>query len=204
LGWSYGDQEIFTKEELIEKFSLDGVAKTAAVFNPDKLLWLNSQYIMQTPTEKLTDMVIPFLKEEGLISEEAMPERKWLEKAVESYKPRAKTLKEFAQSMRYYFTEDVEFDEKAKNKFLTEKYLPYLKDIKDGIEGMTEFTEDALERLFHEVVERHETKLRHVAQPVRVALTGSTASPGIFEVIEIIGREKTLRRLQQAIEIAGG
>jgi len=204
LGWSYGDQEIFTREELIEKFSLEGVAKTAAVFNPEKLLWLNSQYIMQTPTERLVELVIPFLEKEGLISKENMPDRAWLTKAVESYKQRAKTLQEFAISMRYYFTEDVEFDEKARNKFLTEKYLPYLKDIKEGIENMKEFSEEALERLFHDVVERHQTKLRHVAQPVRVALTGSTASPGIFEVVEIIGREKTLRRLQRAIEIAGG
>jgi len=204
LGWSYGDQEIFSREELIEKFSLEGVAKTAAVFNPEKLLWLNSQYIMQTPTEKLVDLVIPFLKKEGLISDENMPERAWLTKAVESYKQRAKTLQEFATSMRYYFTEDVEFDEKARNKFLTEKYLPYLKDIKEGIENMEEFSEEALEKLFQDVVEKHQTKLRHVAQPVRVALTGGTASPGIFEVIEIIGKDKTLRRLQRAIEIAGG
>lgn len=202
LGWSYGDQEIFTKEELIEKFSLEGVAKTAAVFNPEKLLWLNSQYIMNTPTERLVDLVVPFLRKEGLITDENMPDRAWLTKAVESYKQRAKTLSEFARSMRYYFTEDVQYDEKAKNKFLNEKYLPYLKDIKEGIEGLSEFTEDALERLFNEVVERHQTKLRHVAQPVRVALTGSTASPGIFEVIEIIGKDRTLRRLQRAIEIA--
>ncbi len=204
LGWSHGDQEIFTREELIEKFSLEGVVRTAAVFNPEKLLWLNSQYIMNTPTERLVDLTIPFLVKENLLEEDSMPERAWLAKAVESYKQRAKTLNELALSMRYYFTEDVEFDEKAKNKFLAEKYLPYLKDIKEGIEDMTEFTEESLEKLFHQVVERHQTKLRHVAQPVRVALTGSTASPGIFEVIEIIGREKTLRRLQRAIEIAGG
>lgn len=203
LGWSYGDQEIFTREELIEKFSLEGVAKTAAVFNPEKLLWLNSQYIMNTPTERLVELVIPFLKKEGLINEETVPERNWLIKAVESYKQRAKTLEELARSMKYYFTEDVEYDEKARNKFLNEKYLPYLKDIKEGIEGLAEFTEMALERLFNEVVERHQTKLRHVAQPVRVALTGGTASPGIFEVIEIIGKDKTLRRLQRAIEVAG-
>jgi len=204
LGWSHGDQEIFTREELIEKFSLEGVVRTAAVFNPEKLLWLNSQYIMNTPTERLVDLTIPFLVKENLLEEDSMPERAWLAKAVESYKQRAKTLNELALSMRYYFTEDVEFDEKAKNKFLNEKHLPYLRDIKEGIESLTEFTEETLEKLFHQVVERHQTKLRHVAQPVRVALTGSTASPGIFEVIEIIGREKTLRRLQRAIEIAGG
>lgn len=204
LGWSCGDQEIFTRQELIEKFSIEGVAKTAAIFNPEKLLWLNSQYIMSTPTEKLVDLVMPFLIKEGLIKEDALLDRKWLTKAVESYKQRAKTLEELARSMRYYFTEDVEFDEKARNKFLTEKYLPYMKDIKEGIENMTEFSEDALEKLFQDVVERHQTKLRHVAQPVRVALTGGTASPGIFEVIEIIGKDRTLRRLQKAIEIAGG
>jgi glutamyl-tRNA synthetase len=201
LGWSYGDQEIFTREELIEKFSLEGVAKTAAVFNPEKLLWLNSQYIMSTPTEKLVDLVMPFLIKEGLIKEDALLDRKWLTKAVESYKQRAKTLEELARSMRYYFTEDVEFDEKAKDKFINEKTLPYLRDIKEGIEGLEDFTEEALEGLFKYVMEKHQTKLRHIAQPVRVALTGSTASPGIFEVIEIIGKDRTLRRLQRAIEM---
>ncbi len=201
LGWSYGDQEIFTREELIEKFSLEGVSKSAAVFNPEKLLWLNSQYIMNTPTEELVDMVVPFLKKEGLVTDETMPEREWLIKAVEAYKPRAKTLKEFATSMRYLFVGEIEYEEKAKEKFLNEKYLPYLKDIKAGIEKLSEFTEEALERLFHETVEKHQTKLRHVAQPVRVALTGGTASPGIFEVIYLLGREKTLTRLQRAIEM---
>ncbi len=204
LGWSCGDQEIFSREELIEKFTLEGVSKSAAVFNPEKLLWLNSQYIMRTATEELVDLVLPFLKREGLLPDDRMPDRQWLQKAIESYKPRVKTLKEFATSMRYYFTEEVEFDEKAREKFLNEKYLPYLKDIKEGIEKMAEFTEEALEALFKEVVDRHQTKLKHVAQPVRVALTGGTASPGIFEVIYLIGRERTLRRLQRAIEVAEG
>ena len=204
LGWSYGDQEIFTREELIEKFSLEGVSKSAAVFNPEKLLWLNSQYIMKTPTEELVEKVLPFLKEEGYFTDEDQPSRQWLFKAVEAYKPRAKTLKEFATSMRYLFEDEVQYEEKAKEKFLNDKYLSYLKDIKTGIEALQDFTEQALEDLFKEVMQRHQTKLKHIAQPVRVALTGGTASPGIFETIYLVGRERTLRRLQRAIEVAEG
>jgi glutamyl-tRNA synthetase len=201
LGWSHGDQEIFTRQELVEFFTFDNVGKASAVFNPEKLLWLNGQYIMNTPVDRLVDMIIPFLIKEKLVKEDALPERVWLTKAVESYKQRARTLLELARNMRYYFTEDVEYEEKARNKFLNEKYLPYLTDIREGMEGLTEFTERGIEKLFQEVVERHQTKLRHVAQPVRVALTGSTASPGIFEVIEIIGRDKAIRRLEKAIRM---
>ncbi len=204
LGWSYGDQEIFTKEELIEKFTLDNVGKAAAAFNPDKLLWLNGQYLKNTPTERLVDLVRPFLVKEGIISEDESLDREWLKKAVDSQKERAKTLVELAQSMRYYIEEDVQYDEMAKEKFLNEKTLPYLKDIRDGIAALADFTEEALERLFKEVMEKHETKLKHIAQPVRVALTGGTKSPGIFEVIEIIGRAKTLRRLDRAIGMIKG
>ncbi len=199
LGWSYGDQEIFTREELIEKFSLDGVSKAAAVFNPEKLLWLNGQYIKNTPTEELVELVKPFLKEAGLTEEPDSLEPQWLSKAVQTQKERAKTLKEMAQNMYYYFRDDYPFDEKAKEKFLNEKTLPYLKDIYQRLSALEEFTEESLEKAFMDSIESLGIKLKHLAQPVRVALTGGTRSPGIFEVVYLIGREETLKRIERAI-----
>jgi glutamyl-tRNA synthetase len=203
LGWAHGDQEIFTRDELVEYFSLEDVGKSAAVFNPEKLLWLNSQYIMKTPTEKLIEMVMPFLVREKVIAESQVLDKEWLSKAIETLKERAKTLVELAHSLRFYIAEDIEYEEKAKTKFLNEKYLPYLIDIKTEIEGLDNFVASEIEKVFISLVEKHKTKLGNIAQPVRVAITGKTESPGIFEVLEILGKEKVLNRLERVIKKIG-
>jgi glutamyl-tRNA synthetase len=203
LGWAHGDQEIFTRDELVEYFSLEDVGKSAAVFNPEKLLWLNSQYIMKIPTGKLIEMVMPFLVREKVIAESQVLDNEWLSKAIETLKERAKTLVELAHSLRFYISEDIEYEEKAKTKFLNEKYLPYLIDIKTELEGLDNFVIQEIEKVFVSLVEKHKTKLGNIAQPVRVAITGKTESPGIFEVLEIVGKGKTLKRLEKAIKIIG-
>jgi len=203
LGWAHGDQEIFTRNELVEYFSLEDVGKSAAVFNPEKLLWLNSQYIMKTPTEKLIEMVMPFLVREKVIAEGQVLDKEWLSKAIETLKERAKTLVELAHSLRFYIAEDIEYEEKAKTKFLNEKNLPYLLDVKDAVKGIDNFVAPEIEKVFVSLVEKHKTKLGNIAQPVRVAITGKTESPGIFEVLEIVGKGKTLKRLEKAIKIIG-
>jgi len=203
LGWAHGDQEIFTRDELIKYFSLEDVGKSAAVFNPEKLLWLNSQYIMKTPTEKLIEMVMPFLVREKIIQKDQTLDKEWLSKAIETLKERAKTLVELAHSLRFYIAEDIEYEEKAKTKFLNEKNLPYLLDVKDAVKGIDNFVAPEIEKVFVSLVEKHKTKLGNIAQPVRVAITGKTESPGIFEVLEIVGKGKTLKRLEKAIKIIG-
>ncbi|MEW6602671.1 MAG: glutamate--tRNA ligase [Nitrospirota bacterium] len=200
LGWSYGDQEIFSRDELVKYFSFDNVGKAAAVFNPEKLLWLNSQYIINSTPERLADLVIPFLVKEGTISEGQMMDKQWLAKAVATQRERSKTLIELAQSLRYYISEDIEYDEKAKSKFLNKDSRDLLVELKQGLEALPEFTESGIEELFKSIVDRHGIKLGKLAQPVRVALTGGTQSPGIFEVLDVIGKEKALRRLEKAIK----
>jgi glutamyl-tRNA synthetase len=198
LGWSYGDQEIFSKEELIKYFSFDNVGKASAVFNPEKLLWLNQQYIINSPSDELASLVMPFLEKIGL--ETGGIDKSWLARAVHTLKERSRTLVEMAESLRYYIAEEIEFDEKARRKFLTEESRRMLAELADGMSDMESFSEQEIETLFRSIVERHGVKLGKLAQPVRVALTGVTASPGIFEVIDVLGREKTLRRLRRAIE----
>ena len=200
LGWSYGDQEIFTRDELVKYFSFESVGKSSAVFNPEKLLWLNSQYIINTSPEKLAELVMPFLVQEKILSEGQTLDMKWLSKAVMTLRERAKTLVELARSLRYYIAEDVEYNEKAKTKFLNEKSLAYLTELKEGLAQVSDFSAPEIEKVFKDIVEKHGVKLGNVAQPVRVAVTGGTESPGIFEVLEIVGKEKTLRRLTRAIE----
>ncbi|HBG91998.1 MAG: glutamate--tRNA ligase [Nitrospirae bacterium GWF2_44_13] len=204
LGWSCGDQEVFTREELIKHFSFENVGKSSGVFNPEKLLWLNSQYIIKSNPDELVGLVIPFLESAGIIRKGQDIDRKWLSKAIKTLQERAKTLVELANSLRYYIAEDVQYDEKAKTKFLNEKSMPYLKEVKEGIESISDFSALELEKVFKSIVEKHGIKLGALAQPVRVAMTGGTESPGIFEVLEVLGKEKTLRRLDKALKIIKG
>ena len=205
LGWSYGDQEVFSREELIRYFSFENVGKSSAVFNQEKLLWLNGQYMMRTELSELTALVIPFLVREGLITEGQEIDRSWLSKAVVTLQERAKTLKELARALRYYLVEEQEYGEKSREKFLTRESLPYLRDLKEDLALLTDFSAGEIEKVFRAITERYGIKLGSLAQPVRVAITGGTESPGIFEVLEIVGKEKTLRRLERAIlTIDGG
>jgi glutamyl-tRNA synthetase len=203
LGWSYGDQEVFTRDELVTHFSFEHVGKAAAVFNPEKLLWLNGQYIMGTPPERLAEAVRPFLLQGHIISEDEVLDATWLAKAIHTLQERAKTLVELAASLRYFIVEDIMLNEKAKEKFLNEQGRVLLQELRERLSGLAEFSKPRLEELFKAIVEKHGVKLGALAQPVRVAVTGGTESPGIYEVLEVLGKEKVLRRLEKAIGTAG-
>ncbi len=197
LGWSHGDQEIFTKTELIEKFTLENVGKSAAVFNEEKLEWLNSWYIKNEPPEKIAGLVLPLLKEKGLDVE--LDEK--LIKIVIELSQRAKTLNDIADTIGYFYAEEIKYDEKAANKFLTPEILPVLQDITDRLSQLSDFNMDEMHKIFDQVMEERELKLGKIAQPVRVALTGGTVSPGIFEVMDILGKDEVLKRLNSAISV---
>ena len=203
LGWAHGDQEIFTRGEMVEYFSLEDVGKSAAVFNPEKLLWLNSQYIKNTPSERLVELVMPFLIRESIVHKDQILDSVWLSKAIDTLKERAKTLLELAHSLRFYIVEDTGYDEKAKAKFLNQKSLPYLVDVLDAFKKLDSFIAPDIEKVFSALVEKHNIKLGNLAQPVRVAVTGKAESPGIFEVLEVLGKEKVLKRLEKAIKKIG-
>ena len=200
LGWSYGDQEIFSRDELIQHFTFESVGKSSAVFNHDKLLWLNSQYIMGVSSERLAELVTPILLEESIIQKGHVIDSEWLSKAIDSLKERSKTLVELAQSLRYYIAEEVEYDSKATAKFLNEKSHDLLQELQRGLSSLADFSVAEIEKVFAFITEKQGIKLGKLAQPARVAVTGRAESPGIFEVIEIIGKEKTLKRLEKAIK----
>jgi glutamyl-tRNA synthetase len=199
LGWAYGNQEVFTREELIKYFSLENIGKSAAVFNPEKLLWLNSQYIIKEDAKNLAEMVIPFLVKEGTIAEGQQLDMEWLLKAVNTLKERAKTLVELAGSLKCYILEYVEIEPKAKEKFLKPENIRHLSELKELLSGLSDFTSTEIEKVFYAFAEKHGIKLGTIAQPMRVAITGGTASPGLFEVLEIVGKEKVFKRLLKVI-----
>ena len=195
LGWSFGDQEIFTREELVEKFTLDNVGKSAAVFNMEKLDWLNGWYIRNRPAGEIAALVLPMLKERGI---DAALDTK-LEMIVKELGQRAKTLLDIVNSIGYFYAEEITFDEKAAEKFLTPETGAVLKDLSERI-ASGEFTSDGLHADFEKIMEERGIKMGAIAQPVRVALTGGTVSPGIFEVMEILGKEEVLKRLGRAVD----
>ncbi len=201
LGWSYGDQEIFSLAELIEKFSFEHVQKSAAVFNPEKLLWMNAQYIKNGEQKRLADLLSPFLEQVGMGAAQKLPPG-WLDRLVAAFRERARTLVEMAEAAAPYFKDEVEIEAAAADKFLTQGIVPSLEKLTERFEQLIDFATPALEQIFKQVLEEDGLKMGQLAQPVRVALTGRTASPGLFEVMDLLGRERTLARLQMGIERA--
>jgi glutamyl-tRNA synthetase len=195
VGWSYGDQEKFSLIELIEKFSLENVGKSAGIFNMEKLLDLNAQYIRETRTEELAHDLLPFLEKAGCRN---LDPGQILD-AAETLKPRSKTLVEMAEGARFYFVDEVTYDPAAADRFLTPQALGMMKDIHARIQDLGEFTRENVEKLFLEFIDERQVKLGKIAQPLRVALTGAGVSPGLFEVMEVLGRNKVLKRIEKAI-----
>lgn len=198
LGWSYGDQEIFTREELIRYFSLENVGKSACVFNPEKFLWLNAHYIKERDPKSLVPLLDPFLKERSYPVEKKTDE--YLARAIHTLQPRSHTLAEMADAMKFYLVDEVEYDPAAAKKFLKPEMREPFKRLIASLEELEPFNEEGLDRVFRQVTDELGIKLGKVAQPVRVSLTGVTASPGLFEIIEVLGKDEVLVRLRQALK----
>jgi glutamyl-tRNA synthetase len=155
---------------------------------------------MHSKPEDLIDLVKPFLVQEKILGKGEELNGQWLTKAIHTLQERSKTLLELAHSLQYYISDDIEYNVKAQEKFLTENSLPILCEVRESLEKLDRFTADVIEKVFVSIAGKQNIKLGKVAQPVRVSITGKTESPGIFEVLEIVGREKTLKRLEKAIQ----
>jgi glutamyl-tRNA synthetase len=196
LGWAHGDQEIFSREELIKYFSLEHLSKSPGVYDEEKLLWLNSHYIKETPLPELARLLLPFLERLGLTA----PDLDYLTRVAGTLNTRSKTLVEMADAARFYFQDPRPYEEKGVRKFLTPESAPHLEEIKKRLEAMAEFSEPALNQLFQDLTSETGLKMVQLAQPVRLALTGRTFSPGLFDVISILGRPEVLKRLNLALD----
>ena len=194
LGWSHGDQEKFSVQELINLFSLEHVGRSAGIFNMEKLLDLNGKYIREEDDAHLADLLIPFLTNLGCSD----LNRETVKGAVRTLKKRSNTLVEMAQAALFYFKE-ISFDKEADGKFLRPELVELLEDLLSDLKGATDFDQKELEKIFSAFLDKHQIKLGKVAQPLRVALTGKTISPGIFEVMEVLGQEMVLKRLSNTI-----
>ncbi len=195
LGWSFGDEEIFSMDDLIEKFSLDNVGRSAGVFNPDKLLWLNEHYIKIGDPQRLAGLVAELLEGQGVDVENGPN----LTAVVKTLQDRAKTLVEMAESAHFYFVAPEAYDEAAAAKFLTLEQRPVLELLIKHLGALSSFELADIESSFKTLMEESGLKLGKIGPVVRVALTGGTVSPSIYDVVSVLGQDAVMARLNKAL-----
>lgn len=200
LGWSHGDQEVFSMEEMSQLFDIKDVNKSASAFNPDKLLWLNQQHIMRSTPEHVAKYLKPQLAALGL---DVTDDRK-LAAVAKSQQERAKTLKEMAQNSRFFFEDVTSYDEKAAKKNLTAESVGPLTTVLQKLSVLAEWVAPALHDAVNQTATELSVGMGKVAQPIRVAVSGGTVSPPIDATLEVLGREVTLARLERALAYARG
>ncbi len=198
LGWSHGDQEIFSPVELCQLFDVSEVGKAAAAFDLEKFSWVNSQHMKSLSDEELAAAATPFLGELG----ESEQSQQLVVGAAGLLKERAKTLVELAEMAHYFVCDEILYQAKAVAKFLSGTNLELLSALAESLELAEPWDCDGIAAAFARVMERFDLKLGKLAQPARVALTGGTVSPGIYQVCELLGRQRCVGRLRRACEQA--
>jgi glutamyl-tRNA synthetase len=205
LGWSPGgDREILTREELVAAFALDGISGGNAVFDLEKLEWFNQQYIMRLAPEELARRIRPSFEAAGLWRDDYLGDRRaWFFAVLELLAPRAKLLGDFVSFGRFFFTDDVEYDAAAVEKHLRSDGLAdHLAGVDEALRELPTFDAASIEAAVRGVAEARGVKAATLIHPLRVAVTGKSVSPGLFEVLALVGREPVRRRLASAVRLA--
>ncbi len=197
LGWSHGDQEIFTRAELIERFDWSHVGRTAAQYDLKKFQFVQASHLRAAPLEALAALARPFFADGLQIESDAR-----LLAAIDTVKTRASTLVEVAEMIDFYFRDALTLDEKAAKKFLVAEAAPRLAAFRELLGAQPTFDRASLEVETTRWLEAEHLHIKDIAQPARVSLTGRSQSPGLFEVLEVLGRERALARLDAGIELA--
>lgn len=198
LGWSHGDQEVFSLAQMAQLFDIGDVNKSASAFNSDKLLWLNQQHIMRATPERLAEHLKPQLAALGVV----VGDDRKLAAVAKAQQERAKTLKEMAQNSVFFFQELSGYDEKAAKKNLNADSVAALTTVRDQLSAISEWTASALHDAVNQAATDLGLGLGKVAQPIRVAVSGTSVSPPIDATLEVLGRDTTLARLSAAIAFA--
>ncbi|HLQ14077.1 MAG TPA: glutamate--tRNA ligase [Steroidobacteraceae bacterium] len=199
LGWSHGDQEVFTREEMIAAFDIRDVNKAAAAFNAEKLQWLNQQHMKRAPVTQLAAGLRENLARLGVQSDD----QPLLEGVVNIQRERARTLRDMAQNSRFFFQDFAQYDEKAARKHLTAEAVPVLRALNEELKALPEWNAGAIHAVLDALARRFNLALGQIAQPLRVAISGTAISPPIDFTVALLGRPESLTRLQRAIEFAG-
>ena len=185
---------------MIRFFTLDSVGKSAAVFNPEKLLWLNQHYLREADSGRIAAEARPFFEKTGVDAKD----REFLKRVVGDLKPRSKTLVDLAESGTFYYQESLSYDDGAAEKFLKADVVEPLEALARSISSFGDFTKTGIETLLRKIADDRQIKLKVIAQPLRVALTGKTVSPGIDEVMITLGKDRVAKRIADAIRFIRG
>lgn len=194
LGWSHGDDEIFSREEMIQKFDINNVGRSASVFNTEKLLWLNAHYIKNSDAERLADLLLPHLSKRE-VTTLGGPD---LMAVVKTLQERAQTLEEMADRAVFYYNAPQSYDDAALAKFGPEHLLAVFETVAEKLSTSTLANAAGFDALFKEICTEKGWKMPQVGQPVRIALSGGTQAPGIGEIITTLGVEEAVRRIKKA------
>ena len=205
LGWSPGtDQEIFTREELIAAFSLEGISGGNAVFNPEKLDWFNQQHLARLTAEEIATRLEPQLREAGLWRDTfAAADRAWLLRVIELLKPRAKKLSQIVDDAALFLSAAVQYHDGAVAKHLASPGTrAHLDALRSALASAQPFDQSTIETALRTLASERGIKAASLIHATRVAVTGKTVSPGLFEVVELVGRDRTLSRIAAAMDLA--
>ena len=197
LGWSHGDREIFTLDEMVRLFDIEDVNQSASAFNPEKLLWTNQQHIIATPVDRLGKELVTYLRKLGLDPANG-PDPIHV---AEGFHERAGTLLQMAASARYCYEDFDAIDATAAKKHLRPVILEPIKAVREKLAALPAWTKDAIAKTIEMTAESYEIKMGKLGQPIRVAVTGGSVSPPIDTTVFLVGRQRTLKRLDHAIEI---
>ena len=203
LGWSPGDdRELFTRNELIEAFTLEGISGGNAVFNPEKLDWFNQQHLLRLPVADLATRLEPILRESGLWTPELTGDRRdWYYRLLDLVRPRVKKLDQFPEELRPFLQHAVSYDQSAIAKHLTKRDVKgALLALPDTLKAVVPFTSSALEAAVRNLADSHQVKAAALIHATRVAVTGRAVSPGLFDVLELMGPERVTTRVRDAIK----
>jgi glutamyl/glutaminyl-tRNA synthetase len=199
LSWSPGDnREVIDINEAIKLFDIKNVNKTAATFDLKKLDWMNNQYLKEADSEKLAELIIPSLVEKQYIEEDKF-DRNYVVSLVKLFQPRLATLSNFADWADFFFVKDLQIDPAAKEKFLSKDFSREFALFIERLEALDKFDIVSIEAAFREMVKELNLEAKVLIHPIRVALTGKTIGPGLFEVIYYLGKERTKGRLSRWI-----
>ncbi len=199
LGWSHGDQEFFTIEDMIRLFDLAAVNKSASAFDVEKLTWLNQQHMMRAPAGRIVPVLRWHLSREGIEADDAAQ----LEQIVVAQRERAKTVREMALNSVFFFRAPTAYDEKAVRKHVSAEVLTLLAEASERLGELSDWSAPAIHELINGLAQSKGLPLGKLAQPIRLAVCGATVSPPIDATLEILGREESLSRLRKARELWG-
>ena len=197
LGWSHGDQEVFTKEQMTSLFDIADVNQSASAFNPEKLTWLNQQHIIGMPADVLGSLLVPFLERAGYdLSNGPSPGD-----VAEAFRERAETLVQMAEACRYCYEDFDSIDAGAAKKHLRPVVLDLLREVGDRLSGLEDWTAEAIDDTIRAVAEAADVKLGKIGQPLRVAVTGGPVSPPIDVTLALVGRSRSIKRIGEAVQL---